>query len=103
MEPYCETKFVESSFGFRKQVSTHNALAKVKSQCQTMPYVLSVDMKDFFGTIDPDIAYRELWHIGIKDQIILNYIYRFIKKGYYEDSCKVENPKGSPQGSIWGR
>lgn len=102
MEPYCETKFVESSFGFRKQVSTHNALAKVKSQCQTMPYVLSVDMKDFFGTIDPDIAYRELWHIGIKDQIILNYIYRFIKKGYYEDSCKVENPKGSPQGSILG-
>ena len=102
VEPYCETKFVESSFGFRKQVSTHNALAKVKSQCQTMPYVLSVDMKDFFGTIDPDIAYRELWHIGIKDQIILNYIYRFIKKGYYEDSCKVENPKGSPQGSILG-
>jgi len=102
VEPYCETKFVESSFGFREQVSTHNALAKVKSQCQTMPYVLSVDMKDFFGTIDPDIAYRELWHIGIKDQIILNYIYRFIKKGYYEDSCKVENPKGSPQGSILG-
>lgn len=28
--------------------------------------------------------------------------YRFIKKGYYEDSCKVEDPKGSPQGSILG-
>lgn len=23
VEPYCETKFVESSFGFREQVSTH--------------------------------------------------------------------------------
>lgn len=102
VEPYCETKFVESSFGFREQVSTHNALAKVKNQCQTMPYVLSVDMKDYFGTIDPDITYRELWHIGVKDQIILNYIYRFIKKGYFEDSCKVEDPKGSPQGSILG-
>ena len=102
VEPYCETKFVDSSFGFREQVSTHNALAKVKCQCQTMPYVLSVDMKDYFGTIDPDIAYRELWHIGVRDQVILNYIYRFIKKGYYEDSCKVEDPKGSPQGSILG-
>lgn len=102
VEPYCETKFVPSSFGFREQVSTHNALAKVKNQCQTMPYVLSVDMKDYFGTIDPDIAYRELWHIGIKDQVILNYIYRFIKKGYYEASCKVEDPKGTPQGSILG-
>lgn len=102
VEPYCETKFVPSSFGFREQVSTHNALAKVKNQCQTMPYVLSVDMKDYFGTIDPDIAYRELWHIGIRDQVILSYIYRFIKKGFYEDSCKVEDPRGSPQGSILG-
>jgi len=102
VEPFCETKFVESSFGFRTQVGQHNALAKVKNQCQTMPYVLSVDMKDYFGTIDPDITYRELWHIGIKDQVILNYIYRFIKKGYFEDSCKIEDPKGSPQGSILG-
>jgi retron-type reverse transcriptase len=98
VEPYCETKFVESSFGFRERVSTHNALAKVKNQCRTMPYVLSIDLKDYFGTIDPDITYRELWYIGVKDQVILNYIYRFIKKGYYEDSCKVEDPLGSPQG-----
>jgi group II intron reverse transcriptase/maturase len=102
VEPYCETKFVESSFGFREQVSTHNALARVKRQCQTQPYALSIDLKDYFGTIDPDITYRELWHIGMRDQIILNYIYRFIKKGYYEDSCKVEDPLGSPQGSILG-
>lgn len=102
LDPYCETKFVDSSFGFREQVSAHNALAKVKNQCQTMPYVLSLDLQDYFGTIDPDITYRELWHIGIRDQVILNYIYRFIKKGYYEDSCKVENPLGSPQGSILG-
>ena len=102
VEPYCETKFVDSSFGFREQVSTHNALAKVKNQCPTMPFVLAVDMKDYFGTIDPDITYRELWHIGIRDKVILNYIFRFIKKGYYEDSCKVEDPLGSPQGSILG-
>ncbi len=102
VEPYCETKFIPSSFGFREQVSTHNALAKVKNQCSSMPYALSVDLKDYFGTIDANITYRELWHIGIRDQVILNYIYRFIKKGYYEDSCKVEDPRGSPQGSILG-
>ena len=102
IEPYCETKFVVSSFGFREQVSQHNALARMKNYCQSTPYVLSVDLKDYFGTIDPDIAYRELWHIGIRDQIILNYIFRFIKKGYYEDSCKMEDPLGSPQGSILG-
>ena len=102
VEPYCETKFVESSFGFREQVSQHNALAKVKNHCQTMPYALSIDLRDYFGTIDPDITYRELWHIGVCDQVILNYIYRFIKKGYYEDCCKVEDPLGSPQGSILG-
>jgi len=102
VEPYCETKFVESSFGFREQVSAHNALARVKLQCRTKPYVLSIDLRDCFGKIDPDITYRELWHVGIHDQAILNYIFRFIKKGYYEDSCKVEDPLGSPQGSILG-
>jgi group II intron reverse transcriptase/maturase len=102
VEPFCETIFAPSSFGFRSQASTHNAIAKVKCQCQTMPYVLSVDLKDYFGTIDPDVAYRELWHIGVKDQVILNYIYGFIKKGYFEDSCKVEDPRGTPQGSILG-
>ena len=102
IEPYCETKFVESSFGFREQVSPHNALAKVKNQCQTMPYALSLDLQDYFGTIDPDVAYREFWHIGIKDQIILNYIFRFIKKGYMEHMIKVEHPYGVEQGSIIG-
>jgi len=102
IEPYCETKFVDSSFGFREQVSPHNALAKVKIQCMTMPYVLSLDLQDYFGTIDPNIAYREFWHIGIKDQIILNYIYRFIKKGYMENTIKVEHPFGCEQGSVIG-
>jgi len=102
LDPYCETKFVDSSFGFREQVSEHNALAKVKNQCQTMPFVLSIDLQDYFGTIDPDITYREMWHIGIHDQVILNYVYRFIKKGYYEDSCKMEDPLGAPQGSSLG-
>ena len=102
LDPYCETKFVQSSFAFREQVSAHNALAKVKNQCQSMPFALSIDMADYFGSLDPKIAYREMWHIGIKDQVILNYIYQFIKKGYYEDSCKYENPLGVPQGSILG-
>jgi RNA-directed DNA polymerase len=102
LDPYCETKFVPSSFGFREQVSTHNAIAKVKNQTNVMPYVLSVDMKDYFGTIDPNIMYRELWHMGIHDQVILNYIYRFIKKGYLEAGCKIYDPKGSAQGSIIG-
>lgn len=102
VEPCCETQFVPSSFGFRERVSTHNALAKVKNGCQAKPYVLAVDRKDYFGTTGPDITCRELWHIGVKDQVILNYIYHFIKKGYFEDSCKVEDSKGSPQGSIPG-
>jgi group II intron reverse transcriptase/maturase len=102
IEPYCETKFADSSFGFREQVSPHNALAKVKYQCQTNPYVLSIDLQDYFGTTDPNAAYREFWHIGIKDQVILNYIYRFIKKGYMENTVRAEHPFGAEQVSITG-
>ena len=102
LDPYCETKFVDSSFGFREQVSQHNALAKVKNHCQIMPYALSIDLSSYFDTLDPNITYREMWHIGIKDQVILNYVYQFIKKGYYEESKKYENFLGVPQGSILG-
>ena len=102
IEPYCESKFVDTSFGFREQVSPHNALAKVKNQCQSIPYALSMDLQDYFGTIDPSIAYREFWHIGMKDQVILNYIYRFIKKSYMENMVKIEHPLGAEQGSIIG-
>lgn len=36
LEPYCETKFVPSSFGFREQVSAHNALTKVKNHAHAL-------------------------------------------------------------------
>ena len=62
LEPHCETQFVPSSFGFREQVSAHNALAKVKNHAQTTPFALAIDMdraQDYDYYIDgitPSIA-----------------------------------------------
>ena len=58
----------------------------------------SIDLQNYFGTIDPDITYREMWHIGIKDQVILNYVYQFIKKGITKTHAKLKNPLAPPKG-----
>jgi len=102
IESFYENVAVGSSFAFREQASTHNGLAKLKLTASTMPVIVSLDLKNYFGTLDPNIMYRELWHIGMKDQIILNYIFRFIKKGYIEDSISYEDSFGVPQGSSLG-
>ena len=102
IESFYENVAVSSSFAFREQVSAHNGLAKLKHTASTMPVIVSLDLKNYFGTLDPNIMYRELWHIGMKDQIILNYIFRFIKKGYIDDSISYEDSFGVPQGSSLG-
>jgi len=102
IEPFYENVAVDSSYAFREQVSTHNGLSKLKVTASSMPVIVSLDLKNYFGTLDPNIMYRELWHIGVKDQVILNYVFRFIKKGYIEDSISYEDPFGVAQGSALG-
>ena len=92
LEPHCETQFVPSSFGFREQVSAHNALAKVKNHAQTTPFALAIDMQDYFGTIDPDMAYREMWHIGIRD-----------KRDTLKTPARWKTRKAVRRGVFWGR
>ena len=105
LEPIFENQFVPSSYGFREQVSTHNALAKVKDYTQGAKghhFIVNIDLEDYFGSLDPKIMRRELYAGGIKDNRILNYIYRLIHCGYIEDEVLYYTEKGVPQGSILG-
>ncbi|MFC0476948.1 reverse transcriptase domain-containing protein [Robertmurraya beringensis] len=105
LEPIFENQFVPSSYGFREQVSTHNALAKVKfftNGTAKHHFIVNIDLKDYFGTLDPKIMRRELYAGGIKDKYILNYIFRLIRCGYIEEDMFYHTDTGAPQGSILG-
>ena len=53
IEPFYEKVAVGSSFAFREQVSTHNGLAKLKLASSTMPVIVSLDLKNYFGRTKP--------------------------------------------------
>lgn len=103
IESIAEQKFVPSSYGFREQVKQHQALAKVRYYTNRgWYYIVNIDMENYFGTLDANIMYRELYRIGIKDQLVLNYIFRLIKSGYVEQEVYYAEISGVPQGSILG-
>ncbi len=60
LEPYCETKFVPSSFGFREQVSAHNALAKVKNHAQTMQIKSNQNVREYREVVYFGMTLRQL-------------------------------------------
>ena len=103
IDPIAEQKFVPSSYGFREQVTQHQALAKIRFYTQQgWHYIVNVDMENYFGTLDANVMYRELYSIGVRDQKVLNYIFRLIKSGYIEQDIYYDELIGVPQGSVLG-
>jgi RNA-directed DNA polymerase len=103
VEPICEAKFHNKSYGFRPNRSAENALC----QCQKMisvsklQFVVDVDIKGFFDNVNHSKLMKQLWSIGIRDVKILMLIRTMLK-------CKIQLPsgetitpnKGTPQGGI---
>ena len=53
LEPIYEQDFKDYSYGFRRERSAHQALARIWSQCmnQNIQWILEVDIRKFFDTL----------------------------------------------------
>ena len=101
IEPIAEQKLVSSSYGFREQVTQHQALAKIMFYNKMgWHYIVNIDMENYFGALDANIMYRELYSIGIRDQKVLNYIFRLVKSGYIEQDIYYDELTDVPQGGL---
>jgi len=58
IEPELERHFHADSYGYRPGKSAHQALAKAKKRCWKRPWVLDMDIKAFFDTINHDLLMR---------------------------------------------
>jgi len=58
IEPEIERHFHTDSYGYRPGKSAHQALAKAKKGCWKRPWVLDMDIKGFFDTINHDLLMR---------------------------------------------
>lgn len=99
LEPICEAKFYNHSYGFRPNRSTRHAVARYSFLVNIMHlyYVVDVDIKGFFDNVNHSKLMKQLWTIGIHDKNILCIIGKILKSEI--EGIGVAE-KGVPQGGI---
>lgn len=103
LEPICEAKFYEHSYGFRPNRSAENAVAYLENRMfiGNLYYVVDVDIKGFFDNVNHRKLLRQLWTLGIRDTKLLQIIKAMLKAPIrLPDGNTVFPDKGTPQGGI---
>lgn len=103
MEPICEARFSDNSYGFRPNRSTEQAIAQCMRliQVQHMYHVVDLDIKGFFDNINHTKLIRQIWALGIRDKKLLCIIKEMLKAPVILPTGeKVYPQKGTPQGGI---
>lgn len=93
--------FKRFSFGFRPKRSCHGAIGYLYNKLKgyNLPWVVDVDLKNFFDTIDHR-KLIEVLGVRISDKTFLRYITRMLKAGILVEGNCQETELGTPQGSI---
>ena len=73
LEPWCEARFYNHSYGFRPLRDASHALSRVntlinRGKCY---YVVKFDIKSFFDEVDHYLLMQKLWSFGIRDKRLL--------------------------------
>ncbi|NBI79198.1 group II intron reverse transcriptase/maturase [Anaerotruncus colihominis] len=103
MEPICEAKFYEHSYGFRPNRSAENAISRCYNliQCSHLHYVVDIDIQGFFDHVCHTKLIRQLWTMGIQDKKLLSIIKAMLKAPIQMPDGTLSHPdKGTPQGGI---
>ena len=99
LEPICEAKFHEHSYGFRPNRSQEHAMSQVYKNIQRSHfyYVVDVDIKSFFDTVNHGKLLKQIWAMGIRDKKLICIISAMLKA----EVAGIGFPeKGTAQGSI---
>jgi len=100
LEPKVEPIFHEDSYGYRPNKSQHDAIAKTKQRCWECDWVLEVDIKGYFDTIDHELMMKVLKE-HTEEKWIHLYVERWLKAELQnKDGETRSRDKGSPQGSV---
>ena len=99
LEPICEAKFYNYSYGFRPNRNTHHAIAKCYSLInrQSLHYVVDIDIKGFFDNVNHGKLIKQMWSLGIRDKNLICIISKMLKAEIQGIGIQT---KGTPQGGI---
>ena len=103
LEPICEAKFSNNSYGFRPNRSVEHAINRTYTMLQRMNlhYVIEFDIKGFFDNVNHSKLIKQMWSLGIQDKRLIFVIKRILKATIkMPDGSLIEPHKGTPQGGI---
>lgn len=101
LEAIYEQDFLDCSYGFRPGRSAHDALRALREGLMEMGggWVLEVDIKSFFETIDHE-QLRTILGQRVRDGVIRRTIGKWLKAGAMEDGRVHHVAAGTPQGGV---
>ncbi|HBE8723243.1 TPA: reverse transcriptase domain-containing protein, partial [Clostridioides difficile] len=73
LEPICEPKFHNHSYGFRANRSAHHAVSRVTTliNLSKYHYCVDVDIKGFFDNVNHGKLLKQIWTLGIRDKRLI--------------------------------
>ena len=100
LEPELERHFHPDSYGYRPGKSAHQAIGQARQRCWRSDWVVDLDIKGFFDTLDHDLLMRAVRH-HTQDAWVRLYIERWLKAPVQlPDGTVQERTRGTPQGGV---
>jgi RNA-directed DNA polymerase len=99
-EPMLEPHFHQDSYGYRPNKSAHQALEKTRQRCWQTDWVIDLDIKGFFDTIDHDLMMKAVRR-HTPPRWVEFYIQRWLKAPAQDDQgVTIPRDRGTPQGGV---
>ena len=100
LQPGLEPAFHADSYGYRPGRSAHDAVRTARERCWRHDWVLDLDIKGFFDSIDWELLLKAVRHHTDRPWVLL-YIERWLKAPVkMEDGSVVPRTAGTPQGGV---
>jgi RNA-directed DNA polymerase len=101
LEAVYQWDFLPCSYGFRRGYSAHQALDDFWKQAmeQRIKWVLEVDIRKFFDTLDHGHL-RDLLKHRVRDGVILRLIGKWLQAGVLEENVLTHPETGTQQGGV---
>jgi RNA-directed DNA polymerase len=100
LEPCVEAVFHPDSYGYRPDKSALDAVGVTRKRCWVFDWVVDLDIKAFFDSLDHDLVERAVAHHTDVAWVRL-YISRWLRAPVQmPDGTLVARTKGTPQGGV---
>ncbi len=93
-----DATFSETSYGFRRGRSAHDALEKATEYLNNgLQYIVEIDLEKFFDRVNHD-KLMSLLSRSVSDKRVLRLIRRYLESGVMDNGVITRNAEGTPQG-----